>query len=448
MVAATDTLTAQVSVLGALLIEPGLIGEVLLKTQDNDFTDNRCRMVYQSIRKMFTSGEPVDPVTVRDKLSRPGDTMWTEFVMTLMDATPTAANVWEYVRIMREQARLLRLVALGGSLQLATDVDSAMKIISKANEELVDTPGIKAVTMEQALTKFFDRHKTKREYLSWGMEPLDDKLYIGAGDFVVLGGYPSAGKTALALQYGWEMARKQGKRVGFFSLETGDEKLFDRLLASIARMDFGKIKRSNLEESDYEAISSMANRIVTCPVELIPAACMTVADIRSYALSRKYDVIFIDYLQLIQSDGWNRTEEVSRISMGLQQLAQGCGITTVALSQLQRPESSGKENTVVAPTMRSLRESGQIEQDADVVMLLYKEEDIPNSRRVLKIAKNKEGETGQLFLAFDGPHQLFRPSVVDGPRPQPIPFPRKFPPPVQPKNAEELAALSQMEMPF
>ena len=143
---------------------------------------------------------------------------------------------------------------------------------------------------------------------------------------------------------------------------------------------------------------------------------MSVEEIRASALSRGYDVIFIDYLQLIQSGARSRYEGVTDISIGLHQLSQSTGITVVALSQLSRPEKSG--DGAKAPTMASFRDSGQIEQDADVAMLLYKEEDTPNSRRVLHIAKNKEGEIGKIYLAFDGQHQRLYESAVDAPAPR------------------------------
>ena len=190
------------------------------------------------------------------------------------------------------------------------------------------------------------------------------------------------------------------------------------------RLDFAKIKRSELDEADYEALAIASKRLTEPRLEWVEASGMTVGDIRAHALSRNYQVIFLDYLQLAQPPaGWRGTdyERVSAISIALHQMSQSTGITVVALSQLSRADKTG--NDTKAPTMASFRGSGQIEQDADVAMLLYKEEDLPNSRRVLHVAKNKEGETGKIYLAFDGQHQRLYESAVDAPAPKKRPEP-------------------------
>lgn len=184
-------------------------------------------------------------------------------------------------------------------------------------------------------------------------------------------------------------------------------------------MNLAKIKRSELDESDYQALSIASKRLIKPELELIEAAGMTVADIQAFSLSRRYDAIFIDYLQLIPSpQGRSRYDAVTDVSIRLHQMSQTTGIAVFPLSQLSRPDKDRDGRK--APNMASLRESGQIEQDADVIMLLYKEDpDRPDSRRVLKIAKNKEGEVGQIYLTFDGNTQTFRESVYDAPAPKP-----------------------------
>ncbi|MPN11222.1 Replicative DNA helicase [bioreactor metagenome] len=169
-----------------------------------------------------------------------------------------------------------------------------------------------------------------------------------------------------------------------------------------------KIKRNKLEEADYDAVAVIGSRHKAAPIQFFQAAGMTVQDIQAIAISNRLDIVYIDYLQLITGRGSrNRVDEVSGISMDLHRMAQSNGITVVALSQLSRPEKSGESSR--APTMSALRESGQIEQDADVVMLLYKTEpEKANSPRELKIAKNKEGTTGKQELIFDGQTQTFR----------------------------------------
>lgn len=411
-----DMEAAQEAVLGSLLISPELVGEVLAQVQDRDFVNPRHRMTYQAIRQLFVTGQTVDPILLLPLLGASEQQPWREYLINLMDKTPTASNIWEYVAVLKEQARLYQLCLLGERLAQAGSLEDAAKCLADGNALMVDKPGLRYVTMEQALLDFYDRHKTRKEYLTWGLDKLNDRLFVDRGDMVVLGGYASAGKTLLAIQFAWHWA-KLGRKVGFYSLETGEAKLEDRLIAYNMRLDFGRIKRSELTEEDYKALAMASKRLIQPALEWVPASGMTVDEIRSSALSRGYDAIFIDYLQLIQGDKRrSRTEEVAGISIGLHQLSQSTGITVVALSQLSRPEKGG--DGVKAPTLASLRESGQIEQDADVAMLLYKEEDTPHSRRILHIAKNKEGETGKIYLAFDGAHQRLYESVVDAPAPR------------------------------
>lgn len=417
MVSEKDFELAQVSVLGSILLEPKLTGEVLLKLQDQDFISPKCRMVYQAIRGLFAAGETIDPVTVRQRLGGAPEDGWNKYLIEVMELTPTALNVWKYVEIVREQARLCRLRQLGLRLCEAGDLETAQELLGQASAELVERPGVQFVTMEQAMLDFFERHQERHEYFTWPLDKLNNRLFVEGGDMVVIGGYASAGKTALALMMGWHLAAN-GKRVGFFSLETGNRKLHDRLIAHTMRMNFSKIKRSELGESDYLALTRDTPRLTRPPLELIDASGMTVQDIQAFSLSRRYDAIFIDYLQLIRGAGRERYDVVTETSIGLHQMSQSTGIAVFPLSQLSRAEKGN--GSAKAPNMASLRESGQIEQDADVVMLLYNEfPDKPDSRRVLKIAKNKEGEVGQIYLTFDGSTQTFRESVFDGPATKP-----------------------------
>ena len=352
-------------------------------------------------------------MTVLHELGAVEDGEWRRYILELMDLTPTAQNVMEYVKIMKEQARVAKLNELGVLLMGCKDMDDGKAYISQLNDLLSERPGLQRMNMEQLLVNFYERQSEEHVYLSWGMDTLDAELYAEQGDMVVIGGYPSAGKTALAVSFAWHMAREH--RVGFYSLETTQYKLADRLIANLAGIDLSVIKRGQISEEEWTRLADLSPHIRPRKLDLIPAGGMTVEDIQADALANRYDIIFVDYLQLIVAQGHNRTEQVTKISVGLHQLAQRNGITVVALSQLSRPEKKGEDE--VAPTMASLRESGQIEQDADIILLLYLESPRKpkESRRVLKTAKNKEGERGRVYLVFDGAHQRFHMSAVDGP---------------------------------
>lgn len=410
-----DTTLPQVSVIGSMLIDERCIGPVLTKVQPEDFISEPYRKVFLAIRKLFTDGTPIDPVTVLNVLQADGSADWYGFLAQCMEMTPTATNVDVYVPILREQARLSRIQAIGVELMSLRDMGSAQEAIARLNALQVDRPGIQITTMEQGLLGFMERQEKKVTYLPWGFQELDGRLHVSTGKFVIIGGYPSHGKTALALSSAYTMSEKY--RVGFFSLETDDGTLMDRLVARTALIPMQRIKRNELTEEDYEAVAASSEKIVKHRLEFILAAGMTVADIFATAQSRRYDVIYVDYIQLIRGDrNRGRVEEITGISIDLHTLAQSTGINVIGLSQLSRPEKGGK--TQRAPRMSDLRESGQLEQDADVIMMVYRENaDNADSRRVLAIEKNKEGELGQVFLNFDGATQTFRRSLNQIPPP-------------------------------
>lgn len=257
--------------------------------------------------------------------------------------------------------------------------------------------------MEQGLINFYNDLDRTPQYLPWGIYFLDSGLTAESGDYIVLGGYPSDGKTALALSMAYYQAGTL--RVGFFSLETKPSKLFNRVFSSAAQVSGTRIKRRNLTDDDFGRLESKAEELRSRDLFMIRSSSMTVEDIAAYTRAKRFDVIYVDYLTLIQAPGRTEFDQATYISKALHRLAQDTGVTVIALSQLSRPEN-GK---VKPPTLASLRSSGQIEQDADIVMFVYREEPgILRSRRILAVAKNKEGETGRVPLLFNGETQTFR----------------------------------------
>lgn len=406
----------QASVIGSMLLNEKVIGRVLQQTEPSDFTLSAYRTIYLAIRKQFGSGQPVDLVTLLDTLKADATVNWVQLLRECMDITATSANIDAYVPILREQARVARIRELAVALQGVHSLDEASGLIADLSAQQVDKPGLKITTIDQGLADFVTRHQTKVEYLPWGFDELNRRMYVGPGKFVILGGYPSDGKTAMALYMAWTMA--QTKRVGFYSLETDDGTLMDRLVAHVSKINLPRIKRNELSDDDYAAVAAATPRMVDRNLEIVLAAGMTVSDIFASAASRRYDVIFVDYIQLIRGDRRHgRTEEITGVSIDLHTMAQSSGLTVVGLSQLSRAEKGAK--TKRAPRMSDLRESGQLEQDADVVMLLYRDDpDDPASRRILTVEKNKEGEVGKLYLNFDGETQTFRAYVTLTPPPQ------------------------------
>lgn len=391
-------LDAQYSVLGSMLISPEVVPKVMHATAESDYCGG-CLTVFRAIRSLFLSGSPVDPVSVANTLG----TNYRDFLLQLMDVTPTAANIDLYIGICRDQARVAAIRDLATRMAAEESMDKLRSLVEQANGLMVQRPTLKITTMQDALASFMERHTQERKYLTWPVSDLNDWLYAEPGDFIVIGGYPSSGKSAWALQCAWHWARDH--KVGFFSLETSAEKLFDRQMSAVAGLTMDAIKRNDIKQQDWEHVCSINPEIVARNLELIPAAGMTPADVRAVTMMRGYQIIFVDYLQLLQGSGENRTTQVTSISIALHTLAQSMGVTVVALSQLAR--QSDKQSKA-DPDMSSLRESGQIEQDADLVMMLsLADKSQPGGDRNLRIRKNKEGVCPNILLAFDGKHQTF-----------------------------------------
>lgn len=418
---ATAAADAEAAIIGSMLIDARCIGDVLVAIREQDFLNESRRAVFAAIRDLFTAGTPVDPVTV---LARVGQEC-REMLLECMNVTPTAANVLEYCRILREQTKLYRLHMAAENIAAATTLSEARAVMAEAMTELEDQPDMRIATMGELFAELFQELKGPvPEYLRWGMPMLDSSLTVDRGKFIVLGARPSTGKTALALQLAGNIAEK--RRVGFFSLETNEKLVSQRSAAQNLSVRLPEIQRHRVSD---EQLAFMAKQTVGMSaflrnLSVIRRSSLTVSELRSIALAKKMDVVFIDYVQLMTPTNPklidDATPAMRSISMELRAMAQRTGITIVALAQLRRYDPTSKNNL---PTMAELKESGQLEQDADVVLLLsHKDAKQHSGPRVLQIAKNKEGVAGICCtIDFDGKKQLFSyeeaPEEEERPRP-------------------------------
>lgn len=393
-----DWLQAQCSVLGSALIEPDLVAKVIAETTAKDYS-GPCQTVYNAMRKLFLAGASVDVVSIAATLGAE----YRNYLMQLMDVTPTAKNLDHYIQLCREQARILTVRGIGQRLTDAENSEKIRKLLEEANSLMLDKPSQKITTMSDALKSFMARHTVEAHYLSWPIRELNDRIYADLGDFIIFAGLPSTGKSAWALQCAWHWAEEY--KVGFFSLETSSEKLFDRQMSGLAGISMDEIKRNTITAAGWDTVAAMSSEITSRSIELVRAAGFTPADVRAMTVMRGYQIVIIDYLQLLQGSGANRVEQVTGISMALHTMAQSMGVTVVALSQLKRKDNQSDNNS---PEMSDLRESGQIEQDADVIMILkLKKKNDPEGPRELFIIKNKEGTCPKIVIDFDGKHQIF-----------------------------------------
>lgn len=386
---------AQQSVLGSCLIDSRAIGAVLFELSDDDFQDVN-RTIFTIIREKYTTGKPVDPVSVLDELG--GSQEYRKYIVDLMDITPTAANVKTYAAICREKSKVSRFRELGEQLSAVESAKDAAEILRGINHIGVGR-GMESWTIAQALKNFFDRYHKKVLYLPWFLEQLNGQLSMEFGDFCLLGGRPSSGKSAFALEAAVYWAVKCGYRVGFYSCETSREKLTNRILAACARLPLDAIKRSRLDDRQLETLCDISARINDAPIDLISAAGKTAAEIQAYALERRHQIVVVDYLQIVADKGKDEYSQVSSISKALHTMCQSLKIFCLALCQLNRTKGA-------RPSLEDLRSSGQLEQDADSVLFLHRQ-DGKDTERELIIAKNKEGECRSTRLQFDGPIQHF-----------------------------------------
>lgn len=394
---------AQQAVIGSLLIDPEhTLGPVMDLLGEGAF-DGEWRTLFSAIRTLWLRQEPVDPVTVLDAAGP----AYAKLIRDVMRMTPTAANVMAYARVVRDQARLLALQECGGQLRFAVDEDEARQILTKAEELLSERQELRVFSLQDLFADFYRRMDgPKPVYLPWGIKALDEKLTAELGDMIVLGADSSVGKTALALQFAWNMAARS-YRVGFFSLETKSSKLANRIIAQRARLPSEKIKRGDYADEDYRTVLDLANGAGKMKLDVVQASGFTAEEIRAVTVARRYQVIFIDYLQLIQGRGDSRPEIVTDVSIALHTMAQDLGVTVVALSQITPADKTKKARQ--RPGKEDLRESRQIIHDADIILMmsLANAED-PGGNRWLNCAKNKEGELPTVCLSFDAPHMWFQ----------------------------------------
>lgn len=386
---------AQQSILGSVLISSECAGKLVFGVTADDFVSSY-RSVYEAIRELYTTGKTVDPVAVLYHLGE-GPT-YRDLIRDLMEITPTAANIDTYIEVCRERSRTHKYQQMGEALQQVDSAAEAEGILSTIN--LVGSGGgMRCWSLAEALKDFFNRYPKNVEYLHWFLPQLDPRLDLELGDLCLLGGRPSSGKSAFAIEAAVYWAVVCGYRVGFYSHETNRRKLTNRMVAACARVPLDGVKHSTLTDNQLQDVCDMSLRINEAPIDLISCAGKTVAEMQAFALAKRHQIIIVDYLQIVAGPGKDEYAQVSAVSKSLHVMCQSLGIFCLALCQLSRTRGS-------RPSMEDLRSSGQLEQDADAIIFLHEESGAETSREFI-IAKNKDGARGATKLHFDGAIQHF-----------------------------------------
>jgi replicative DNA helicase len=425
---------AEISVLGGMLIDGDAVAKALEVVDDTMFYREANRRIFRCMARLFQRGQVVDSVTVSEELTKLDELEEVGglgYLAELVDAVPTAANIEYHARIVRERALLRRLIEAGSAV-----IQDAYESGERTVEEILDQSEQRIFQVAQSheragfvwikkiLYPTFERIEQLQAThggitgVPSGFSTLDDMTGgFQRGDLVIVAARPSMGKTAFVTGVALHAAIAHQVPIALFSLEMSKEQVVQRMLCSEGLVDLGRLLRGRLQDDDYSRLATAAGHLNTAPVWIDDSGSLSVLEMRAKARRLKADqpdlgMIIVDYIQLMHGGGGlaeNRQQEVSAISRGLKGLAKELGVPIIALSQLSRaPEQRSGDHK--RPQLSDLRESGSIEQDADLVMFLYRpeyylgvveaQEKGVQGKAELIIGKQRNGPTGTAELYF------------------------------------------------
>ena len=428
---------AEQSVLGGLLLENSAWDKIADLIRPEDFYRHDHRLIYQVISQLIEQGKPADIITVGERLQTMGELEnvgGLPYLVALAQNTPSAANIRRYTEIVRERAILRKLIEIGSDI-----AESAYQPAGKTAAELLDQAEKKVFDIAEAgaraqrgfmnlqsllssvverIDELFNReNQSDVTGIPTGYTDLDQKTAgLQPGDLIIVAGRPSMGKTAFSLNIGEHVAIDSGLPVAVFSMEMGGSQLVMRMLGSVGRLDQQRLRSGRLLEDDWPRLTYALGKLNDAPMFIDETPALNALELRarSRRLHRqcgKLGLIIIDYLQLMSSvtSGENRATEISEISRSLKALAKELNVPIIALSQLNR---SLEQRPNKRPVMSDLRESGAIEQDADVILFIYRDEvynpDSPDKGTAeIIIGKQRNGPIGSTRLTFLAEHTRF-----------------------------------------
>jgi len=416
---------AEMSLLGAVLIDEEVLADITEHVKAKDFYDKRHAIIYDAVMRLYEKNKPVDLLTLTDELKRKkelDEIGGSAYLTELTNYVPTAAHAESYAEIVAQKAVRRRLIKASGEIsELGYDEETTtQELLQQAEAELfaVSDQSLKQdlTSLESILTDSFDRleelHRNKGALRCFrtGYRDLDNMTAgLQRSDLIILAARPAMGKTTLVTNLAYNVATIAKQPVLMFSLEMSKEQLVDRMLADASGVDSWNIRTGNLSDDDFSKLSEAMGEMAEAPIYIDDTPGLSVLEMRTKARRAAHDqplgLIIIDYLQLMQGSGrdnGNRVQEVSEISRGLKLIARELNVPVIALSQLSRTVESRSPQI---PQLADLRESGSIEQDADIVMFIYREAYYnPETEREnitdLIIAKHRNGPVGKVELYF------------------------------------------------
>lgn len=422
---------AEQAVLGSMLIDSRCVSDVIGVLNADDFYSTTNRNIFEAMFSMFSFAKPIDPVTVIERMREDG--IWTDdtpgYIRDLMLITPTAANALEYAWIVKDKS-LLRGVADAGtsiSEMAISGEDGALSILEAAEKKVYSLrQGRSRAELEEISKIMVNVYKQIREAakadigipgLATGFQDLDRSIMgLNNSDLIIIASRPGMGKTSIALNIALHVAKKSGKEVAVFSLEMSREQLAMRLLAGSAFVDGKKLQTGRLSENDWRRLADAGKQISESKLLINDDASLTVTEMNAQCRRlTNLGLVIIDYMQLMSAASTgrggseNRVQIVSEISRTMKVMAKELNVPVICLSQLNRDNEKRPDKR---PLISDLRESGSIEQDADIVMGLYrddyynKESERPNVAECI-LLKNRRGETNTIELRWDPDYTSF-----------------------------------------
>ena len=422
---------AEKAVLGGIMLKNDAWDLVSVRVKEEDFHHNEHKLIFRTIKNLQDLGKPIDVITVQEAIDGNGDLSQLEqkggkdYLIELAKETPSVANIESYADIIKQRSNLRKLIATADDIsQIARESDSSLseEVIDNAEEKILslrdDTQRtIGPRVMKELLGPVYSDIQLANENensligISTGFEDIDEiTLGFQKSDLIVIAGRPSMGKTALAFNISENVARKTDKTVLIFSMEMSSEQVVRRFISSIANIDLQRLMRGHLQESDWEGIDKALSILSQKNILLDDTPSLSPSELRSRSRRVKREnkdlgMVVVDYLQLMHvfGKGDNRVAEISEISRSLKALAKELNIPVVALSQLNRAVESRPNKR---PILADLRDSGAIEQDADVIAFLYRNEyydpnDLESQGMAeVNIAKQRNGPTRTSKIAF------------------------------------------------
>jgi replicative DNA helicase len=420
-----QNLDAEMSLLGAVLIDEDTLADISEHVKPKDFYDKRHGLIYDAMMRLYEKHKPVDLLTLTEELKKKNDIETiggSAYLTELTNYVPTAAHAEAYAELVQQKAIRRRLIKASADIsEMGFDEEtSTAELLEQAEAQLFSVSDQSLnqdlVSLESILTESFDRleelHRNKGSLrgVRTGYRDLDNMTAgLQRSDLIILAARPAMGKTTLVTNLAYNVATIAKQPVLFFSLEMSKEQLVDRMLSDASGVDSWNIRTGNLSDDDFSKLSDAMGEMAEAPIFIDDTPGVSVLEMRTKARRAAHEqplgLIIIDYLQLMMGsgrDGGNRVQEVSEISRGLKLLARELNVPVIALSQLSR---SVESRSPQIPQLSDLRESGSIEQDADIVMFIYREEYYnPETDRKqitdLIIAKHRNGPTGKIELFF------------------------------------------------